>query len=244
MRSRHAPKLVAAAKSSEQIRELRALYTQALKGRRCVVIGSAPSAARVELRDDDAVFCVNGSGWIADKWNYPSPDLTVIGAGSLKTTTEVTRATIESLAGKQTKGLLLVADEAELSSACHILSEIGYQFDSMNAINKIQRAAIFDLAWSTSLPVGPKVRARDRPSNGLFAASIAILAGVSELIMTGFSLSQGHAYMSGATERRHIDSDLELLRRAGLLGLKVETTSAELAKTANIMHHQVSPASG
>lgn len=228
LRSADAILHVQAARESAPMTALRDDLAKALSGRRCIVIGSAPNSRIVQPGASDRVICVNGSGWAAKAAGIVNPDLTIMAGHSLRGNTEVREATVSAMHGARTAHLLLLEAGVSMADAITALDEAEMRYDELSTVNSVERAAIIGQAWGQEIPLGPRTTKNDRPSNGIFAASIAVWAGASEVILCGFSLSGGHAYIDGDTPREHIGGDRNFFSLARRLNCRIRTTSDAL----------------
>jgi hypothetical protein len=112
--------------------------------------------------------------------------------------------------------------------AIPVLAEIDMRHDRLSCVDTFERAAIIGEAWGEEIAVGPNTSKYQRPSNGVFAASIAIWAGAREVVLCGFSLVGGHAYIDGDTRRQHVDGDRQFFLLAKSLKCRIATTSEAL----------------
>jgi hypothetical protein len=139
-----------------------------------------------------------------------NPDLTIISGWTLRGDTPVRTATVKALSGLKTKTALLIDFGLPLSAAEEALQSIDYSFEKLLTISSAERAAIFSEICGADIPEGDQ---NSRPSNGLFAVALVLWAGASNVIMTGFSLSGGHAYMGCDTPREHVAGDRWFLHK-------------------------------
>lgn len=230
LRTDDAIDLVQQARQSPHVADLRQFLRSRFTGRRCIIIGSAPNSRIPDLTPNDRVFCVNASGWLAARAGIARPDLTVIVGWTLRPVREVRRATIDAMRGLETDNLVFVESGAPEEEARSILADIGFQYQTFLKIDAIERAAIMGEAWGQEIALGRGTKQDDRPSNGVFAAALAIWADAEELVLCGFSLGGGKAYMQGDTPRKHLAADRQFFELSTRLTSRVRTTSEELQR--------------
>ncbi len=206
-----------ARKNLKTLAPLRSHLRELVGDRRCFVVGSAPQATRT---DYDICICVNGSGWSAARLGIDCPDLTIIGGWTLRGDTPVRSETIEAIRGLRTKEVLLVEFGISLEEGRNVLERAGFHFDRLLTVNAFDRAVVIGDVCGEEIPVGPKTFEK-RPSMGLTAVAFALWGGCRDVTMTGFSLSGGHAYMTGDTPRLHVEGDKWFLERAKHLPIKM-----------------------
>lgn len=205
---------------------LRDLLGARLRGKRCLILGSAPNAVAPELSRIDACVCVNGSPWTAARFGIGKVDLTVVSGHKTKVREkvhDVSAATLEAWNDLSTELLLFVeiGDTAQHGRA--VLRAAGFHYDRFIPIRHQARVAIIEAAFGTQL-----ASEEARVSNGIFAAAAAVWAGAGELVFAGFSMQGGHSYMQHDTRRGHQEGDGRFFQAAKAFPYPVATTSDEL----------------
>jgi len=211
---------------ADRLALLRGRWRARLEHRRCLIIGSAPGAAAPDLVGIDTVICVNGSPWIARRLGIERPDITVVAGFATLGNNEVRRATTAALRGLSTDELLFVEAGMNVQHGRQVLDEVGFAYRHLTSISVDERAAIIDAVCGVPLGVGKR---DDRISHGIFAAVLAIWGGATDVVLAGFSMAGGHAYIPGETVRHHINGDRKFLSLTGGLGCRVSTTASELS---------------
>lgn len=234
LKSPDALRYVLETRQSERLKKLRLDLAREFSGRRCIVIGSAPDAAIVSPSADDRVICVNASGWLAKRAGIASSTLTVLPGRSLANDNPVRSALAKAIEGLKTDWLLFVEVALSQSEAENVLNEAGMDFGRISTIDPLERAAILGEAWREEIALGPGTKTDDKPSTGIFGASVAIWAGASELVLCGFSLQGGHAYINGETPRAHVKGDRQFFSLARRLDCRISTTSEILSREFGI----------
>jgi hypothetical protein len=168
---------------------------------------------------------VNGSPYVASRFNIHKSDLTVINGFTTAMKTEKSKATVPVWKGLKTQELIFVRVGDSVEHAREILTKVGFEHDRFTALSKHQRAAIIREVCGIELGFGSP---SDRLSNGMFAACTAVWAGAREIVMCGFSLKGGHSYIEEETPRSNLDGDAAFLVIARNLTCRFTTTSTEL----------------
>lgn len=234
LKSPDALRYVLETRQSESLKKLRLELAREFSGRRCIVIGSAPDAAIVSPSADDRVICVNASGWLAKRAGIASATLTVLPGRSLANDNPVRTALARAIEGLKTDWLLFVEVALSQSEAENVLNEVGMDFGRISTIDPLERAAILGESWREEIALGPGTKTDDKPSTGIFGASVAIWAGASEIVLCGFSLQGGHAYINGETPRAHVKGDRQFFSLASRLDCRISTTSETLSREFGI----------
>lgn len=214
-------------RESTSFRELQNKYEAIFKGRRCLIIGSAPDVAIPRHGPADRFICINGSPYAASQSGINYPDLTIMSSYTTAYQTEKSRATMTILKGLRTKEVLFIKGSDNECHAREVLTEAGFQFDLFTTISWVERAAIIGELCGQELGIG---KMRNVVSNGVFATILALWARSDNVIMCGFSLQGGHNYMDKKLPRDHVDGDIRFYLLAKELGLPVMTTSAEISQ--------------
>jgi len=216
---------------ADQLALLRARWRARLEHRRCLIIGSAPDAVAPDPAGIDAILCVNGSPWVARRLGLRRPDITVVAGFATLGNNEVQRATIAALRDLSTDELLFVEAGMSGEDGRPVLDEVGFAYRHFRSITIDERAAIIEAVCGEPLGRGHRDH---RISNGVFAVALAIWCGAGDVVLAGFSLAGGHAYIPHETLRQHIQGDRRFLSRIGHFGCRVSTTSSELSTAFGI----------
>ena len=212
------------ARKSQEVERLWRHLARLCSGKRCLVLGSAPDPKVPPPGRFDVLICINGSPWIAQKWGLKTPDLTVVAGYSTLTNKDVRVATQGIWSGLTTRELLFIEAGATAQDGRQLLDACGFRYGAFRSMTIIERAAIIGQLCGVELGLGPR---DERISNGMFATVLSIWADASEVILTGFSLSGGHSYMTDATPREHLEGDIAFLKLVHNLGCRVVTTVDE-----------------
>lgn len=216
---------------SSFLRGLRERLTSELSGSRCLVIGSA-SGVRVPATElGYRCICVNGSPYVAKRFGFAVPELTVISGYTTALKSEKSRATVPVWRGLQTEEVVFVETGDSEEHARAVLKEVGFQYAQFTKISKHERAAIIGEVCGVELGLGDH---NDRVSNGMFAAMIAAWAGAREIIMCGFSFKGGHSYIDDDTPRHNLTGDMAFFDIAKKLDIGIKTTSVEIHDACGI----------
>jgi len=221
-----------ARRKSMRLRELQAMLRGLFAGRRSLVLGSAPDAVGPDLARIEATVCINGSGWSARKMGIVRPQLTVISSRVTRPDHRVRAATMSILKGLETDYLLLIDVSEEMQAAKEKLDAAGIRYEKFTSVGPLERAAIVGEVCGAELGWGDT---QERVSNGVFAVTLPIWAGASEVVLAGFSVEGGHSYIDAKTKRSHVAADTEFFSMAHRLSCKVTTTSHQLCNRFGIV---------
>jgi hypothetical protein len=134
--------------------------------------------------------------------------------------------TVDRLCGLTTGHLLLFrGDRTALSRALTIIESTGFSYERCTMLRDNEYAAI---ATTKIPPMNVLTKGTNRISTGIFAATVALWAGASEIVLAGFSLSGGHSYLNGNTPRNHAAADAAFFLAAARQRVPITTTSDEL----------------
>jgi hypothetical protein len=120
---------------------------------------------------------------------------------------------------------MLIDVNEETETARRALDEAGIRYENFLRVEPLERAAIVGEVCGAELGWGV---AKDRISNGIFAITLPIWAGATEVVLAGFSVEGGHSYVAGHTKRGHLAADTEFFRMAPGFVCRVTTTSQQL----------------
>lgn len=189
----------------------------ALSGR-VLVAGSGPNAALpLDFDHSWKLATVNASQVVTERLGAGTPDLTLFGAGVLKSN-PVNIEAQKVLAGRRTRSLIMMKGRHRFSYGPFKLAMMGYAYETFHFLNR-------DLGLNVvSHLLGEEVPWSQRPSTGITLAFLSLYLGGREAVMTGFSLtSGGHAYNDSGRERRHSSDDAMWLRKAAAASVPLYT---------------------
>lgn len=171
-----------------------------LRGRRVVVLGSAPLKAPLVIGDDEVVVAVNGGissfsrcdVWVVNAWGERVP------GNSEKHHRMIAQ-------GKNRKVGLVVflsrTHDAVRFSGPRLAAQ-GVTWDTSADIQQTTRVAI-----ETGAGARKKALSNNALSAGFFAACAALVAGATRVRLEGFSWEGGYAYHPGPEVRGHVGGD-------------------------------------
>lgn len=213
--------------NKRKLSALRERLRSEFHGRRCIVVGSAPGAIAPVMLDGDAVFCVNGSPFSARAMGLRTPNVTVVDGNSTRQHEQVTVATQQAWRGLSTRHLLLIEAGTTARRGKRVIKASGMQYGVFSSITRQEREQItIDICGA---PLGDR-STHDRISTGIFTAILAAWSGATSIVLVGFSMSGGHAYIDRPTTRWHTGGDGNFLRSHREMPCPMETTSPELAE--------------
>ena len=180
------------------------------RGRRCIVVGSAPNLVMPTARISDVVIGANGGASLARR-----------PVDVLATTSYLFRANGSTRAERETK---------ELMRGLNVVS-IWVDEKTGPATPAIDQLKELGCTWRHLYRVSPKARESvvvaatgqahsHWVSTGVWAACLAVVSGATSVIVVGVSLAPGHIGMSwDRAPRHHADEDgitLYLLKAKGV----------------------------
>lgn len=227
LKSQEAREAVLEIRTSNLLSQLRDRLEAAFARQRVLVVGSAPDAIAPALDSIDKTICVNASAWNAREMGIRLPDMTVVAGFSTLLDKPVRVATQKVWRGLATRDLFFIEAGATASEGRRVLDQCGFDYRTFTSITQVGRAAIIGEVCGQELGLG---RRDDRISNGMFAAALAMWAGAQEVVLAGFSMRGGHAYIAGDTPREHQAGDDAFLRLATSLPARLRATGQELSQ--------------
>lgn len=195
----------------------------ALSGR-VLVVGSGPNAALPPDFDGSwKLATVNASQVVAEGLGVGLPDVTLFGAGVLKSG-PVNLEAQQALAGRRTKALIMTKGSRRFSYGPVKLAMMGYSYETFHYLYR-------DICLGVvAEPLGEEVPWPQRPSTGIMLAFLCIRLGCDQVVMTGFSLTRdGHAYNDSGRARRHSSDDAAWLGKAAAAGVPIATNDPVFA---------------
>jgi hypothetical protein len=215
-------------RNSASIALLRKRIFPVVGGKRCLVIGSAPALSVPPTDDLDVTICVNGSGIAAERLGLDRPDITVMSSNLTRLEKDQRIDTVSLFEGLFTRHLILFSgrgDKNDISAAVETLSGAGYRWEELLTFTHEEYVALAS-AW---VPLNNVLRlAGNRISTGVFSTALLLELGAKKVVLAGFSLSGGHAYLSYATPRNHQKADRRFFRYVARRRLPIYTVSDEL----------------
>src|SRR5690554_2875586 len=205
--------------------ELHAFLHANLADRDALIIGSAPDLVLPENAGTMPLLCVNGSVISANAVGL-SPLLTVFVGYTTAAEKRTSADTMARLAGLSSHAVAFIEKGDSVKSAKNSLATAGFSYDLFYQLDHNQRLKV--IHHTTGLDFNGATR-DDRPSNGVFAAVIALWAGARTVTLAGISLRGGHRYLDYFTERFHQVGDARCLEHfATRMPERVLSTHPEL----------------
>lgn len=171
------------------------------------------------------LVCVNGSVITADAMGL-IPALTVIAGYTTAAKKKTSADTMARLHGLRSRDVVFIEKGDDRRSAEAALHEAKFQYEDIHTISHHHRLAV--IQGLTGLDFTDAKR-DDRPSNGLFAAILALWAGAETVTLAGFSLQGGHSYLTYPTPRDHQAGDVRCLQYlTSWMSDRIRTTCVEL----------------
>lgn len=233
-------RVVAARLGDPSYSRLRSVAGSIFHDRRCIVVGSAPRFVAPDLRPEDLVVTVNGSGSQLSKLGVSAADVTLLNGTMFSPVlermgfhdiTEVSKATIGVLRNARTRHCFISTNSYSFSDSTKGLSEINFTSDHLHEMTGLHRAAIVGDVCGVELGFGGL---EERVSTGVAAICLALWGGAGEVIFAGFSMEGGHCYIPSKTPRLHSIGDREFFRLCSTGKLRVSTTDARLREQFGI----------
>jgi hypothetical protein len=188
-----------------------------------LVFGSAPNAT-IPARGTEGclLVCVNNSGLTASRLGLKAPDLAI--RAEHKSWAEV--------AGLSSRAVLWISERSVLRLRFKYPGSLRHRVGSLRRLPTTLRDEI--MAGALGITIGPGERDQ-RPSNGIFAITLALSMGAPRVIVSGLSLSeQGHSYNDLGETRKQIDPDQRALARIAARYPHVVTTEADLSEATGL----------
>jgi hypothetical protein len=216
---------------TERYQYLRNRFEAIFRGKRCIVLGSAPNCDAPSFQADDVVVCVNGSAHNAERFGVDVPDGTFLVSHIFGRSSKHSRATYELLRGRRTKNLILVTGTLNFEKCTDGVRDIGLDYEFIDELSPFERAAIVGEACGMELGFGTLSQ---RVSTGVTTVICAIWAGAREVNLTGFSLRSGHSYTNYASKRHHVGPDSLFFALCSERDFPVTTASQTLSRQFGI----------
>ncbi len=181
------------------------------------ILCSAPSPTVPQHIPDDTIFvCVNSSGLTAHNLGLRFPDLTI----------RAEKKPWKEIYGLQSNALLWISKKSILFRRLRNPTSFRHKVNAVRRIGFHDRDNIMRYILKNNFPAHG---AENKPSNGLFALSYALICGATHVTLAGFSLTEsGHSYNVFGKHRKHIGPD-----KAGLISIansfNVSTTEKHLS---------------
>jgi len=175
------------------------LISPIIYGRKCFILGSAPSPSLRLFDKDSILVCVNGSASNAKRLGLPLPSLTVIDFELLDPTINQAKASRSVIiANKLLGGLdlgILVASQSNNSNGGdpHILHALYsnylriYSADCQRITASVSQSSLFERSLDGLL------------SRGVFAIALCAWAGAKSISFDGFSLFKSRAALGSGS---------------------------------------------
>ena len=228
----------------KSVRKKLASVQSVLEGQSVLVLGSAPHP-QIPRRDEfTRVVCVNGSPFVADQ-NGLVPDVTVFGGYNIRNRVNpqaLAPHKLKNLAGLSTGALVYCDVGSGSREAKREFATRNFDYTEFVSISGRSRADMVNEVF------GGKLTDEDgegKVSNGGFAIALVLWAGASSLILSGFSLQDGHSSLPGEGEhndeqvpqatRRHLDADRLLFTTLAKKFPRVSTTSEQLSTQTGLV---------
>jgi hypothetical protein len=182
------------------------------------ILCSAPSPTVPASIPDETIFvCVNNSGLTAHALGLRSADLTI----------RAEKKSWKEIHGLHSKALLWISKKPLFYQRIQALDSFKHKANAVRRITVEDRDNIMRMMLNDDFPSNEH---ENRPSNGIFAIAYALSCGAFEVIVSGFSLTQGgHSYNDLDKRRRHIDPDKAALIYFAENNFPVSTTETNLA---------------
>lgn len=180
------------------------------RGRRCIVVGSAPGVTLPDPEPGDLILGANGGAAIA---RDSGRKVHVLCATAYLFRAECSRqefATLEALRGLSVQSLWIDETDGSAIEAQRRARGLGITYRSARGVHPEDRARLVETVAGDPL----------RVSTGVFAACLAAASGASEVVLCGINpWHGGHEGMPwDRAPRDHVQEDGKALEAMGLLG--------------------------
>lgn len=191
------------------------------KGRRCLVVGSAPGVALPEPVAGELVMGANGGAAIARDAGRTVDVLLTTAHLFRATPSPVEAATIESLRGLEFRSVWVDTRNGPGLRAAWGLNAIGSRGDRLVQVSPGDRSSVVLGAIGADIWV----------STGVWAACLAMVSGALEVELAGVSLARGHEGMPDDTAPRdHVVEDAQALYLLVERGVRVPANLREAVR--------------
>ena len=227
----------------KSVRKKLASVQSVLGGQSVLVLGSAPHP-QIPPRDEfTRVVCVNGSPFVAHQ-NGLVPDVTVFGGYNIRNRANpqaLAPHKLRNLTGLSTGALVYFDVGSGSREAKREFAKRNVSYTEFVSISGRSRADMVNEVFRSKLT---DEDGEGKISNGGFAIALVLWAGASSLILSGFSLQDGHSSLPGESHhkddplpqatRRHLDADRLLFTTLAQKFPRASTTSKRLSTQTGI----------
>ncbi len=204
-----------------------------IKGRRVVVVGSAPNSAKpFDFDESYMLISVNASQIVAKNWGVTKPDITLIMFHQIEGNSTNAKEVRRLLKGERTGHLCMLLWRHDLERLKQGLRRIGFGYDKLTMVDRLSRVA---LVRAVTGKLNFEITPESKYSNGVIAVMLALHSGAERVVISGINpASTGHIYNGENLHRKHSGPDLDALKQMQQAGLPVYTADPAVAAATGL----------
>ncbi|NTF08092.1 membrane-anchored protein [Agrobacterium rubi] len=204
-----------------------------LKGRKVVVVGSAPhSSMPVGFDRSYVTISINASQIVAKKWGVEKPDMTLMMFNQIEGTNTNAKEVRRVLNGERTGTLYVLLWQHSVRRLKAGLGRFDYMYDDVRVADRNRRVAlVYAMTGKMNFEIDPHTKF----SNGVIGVMLALQSGAEAVVIAGINpTSTGHIYNTENLRRNHSGPDLDALKGMQKKGLPVYTADPEVAEATGL----------
>jgi len=183
-------------------------YCASLRGRHCIIFGSAPEPD-LSSYDGQPIVCCNGSAVSLKRLLGRAPDYTFMHCHVLARSNPSDAAVREALTSVASIGKVVLFDDPHYAYATDLLAPLASDIAKFDWLSRYQ---MLDDLLGAPLPFLDL-------SSGAMTAALALRHGAASAELVGFSLGRkGHSYNPKEQYRNHVRSDAALFALLAQIG--------------------------
>jgi len=175
-----------------------------LKGKRCLVLGSAPSPTLPDPKDYDVLVCSNGSAIVAHDLGLQKPTASVLHRRVIENPTESRRLIREKIGQCESIGLVVLCKKGGKHTPSSVAQALNVRFDGLfNLSASHSEHLLRSVSGVKGLERGQGV------SVGALTVAMAVHCGAKSVLVSGISFKGGgDAYSDKVFQRPHVSNDI------------------------------------
>ncbi len=194
-------------------------YCASLRGRHCIVFGSAPDPD-LSSYDSQPIVCCNGSAASLKRLLGRAPDFSFIHCHVLARTNPADVEVRNALMGVDSIGKAVLLDDPHYSYATDFLAPVASDITKFDWLSRYQ---MLDDLLGAPLPFLDL-------SSGAMTAALVLRHGAASVELVGFSLGRkGHSYNPKEHYRNHVRSDAALFALLAQIGYDLRSREPSIA---------------
>jgi hypothetical protein len=199
-----------------------------IKGRKVVVVGSAPNSSKpYDFDDSYCLISVNASQIVAKDWGVATPDITLMMFHQIEGKSTNAGEVRRLLNGETTGSLYMLLWRHDMARLKQGLGRINFGYDRLSVVDRFSRVA---LVRAMTGKLNFEITPESKYSNGVIAVMLALYSGAERVVIAGINpASTGHVYNAENLHRKHSGPDLDALKQMQQAGLPVYTADPAVA---------------